>query len=579
MRLGPIGTGIVSLTLSGAAFVAVAVARAQSVPMDAQPACAISPTAFAAMFETGAVTLNGVVKPADSTVNLTPNCGFFSWSEQMFLWLTSPAPAQYGGGSRIMFSPSFYTASPPFSAPDGTRRDFIPNRPGLPIRMMLRATELGPHMLPALISKTGQVIEVQRADPDKPVPPVVRLQNGALVRLTSVRRGPTGMLQFFGARGAKLQVRKIATPTISRQSVRLRSGKLAHIVPMEAMQTAIQARKFIIGGIPIFIDPSNTVIDVEPGQADGGVLISQNGSLIYYIIALNDVFAYSRTMRGAPIIPEPTTLTMPMTAADAAAITSFAAAHGHVIADPEALAIESKSSWIAASAVSDPGDYVVAQATVPVFDKSNPNMWVATSAQTTIPVVMVGIHVVGSTNGHGEMVWGSFEHVSNAPNASYNYSSTSGIKTVPQNTSGNWVFTPNGSTGPFNAMNARVGSSDSQIVGTPVSSTPVLRMHPWGMPGSDTTMNTQVISSTASVISQLAPGDVRRNYFQLGTTWTAGGAPPNGSNQVGTNLLANATIETFAQAQGTGTGTNCFSCHETNTTEVSHVYDMMKVLF
>jgi len=34
----------------------------------------------------------------------------------------------------------------------------------------------------------------------------------------------------------------------------------------------------VINKIPIFIDSAGNVIDVEPGQADSGVLISQNGS-------------------------------------------------------------------------------------------------------------------------------------------------------------------------------------------------------------------------------------------------------------------------------------------------------------
>lgn len=578
MRSGTIGSSLVPLALSSAVFAIVA-ATAQTVPMDAQPTCAIAPATFAAMFESGAVTLNGVVKPADSTVNLTPNCSFFNWSDQMFLWLTSPAPRRYGGGSRIMFSPSFYTASPPFGIAPNERRDFIQNRPGTPIRMMLRATELGPHLLPAVISRTGQVIEVQRADPAKPVPPIVRLQSGAVVRLADVRRAPTGALQFFDARGAQLQVRKLALPPLLRQSVRLENNRVVPVVTLRAMQTAIQARKFVVRGIPIFVDSANVVIDVEPGQADGGVLISQNGSLIYYIVALNDVFAYSRTMRGSALIPKTTTLTMPLTTTDAATITAFAATHGHSIADPNALAIETKSSWVAASAVANPDDYIQADATVPVFDKSNPNEWVPTGAQTTIKVVMVGIHVVGSTKGHGEMVWGTYEHVGNAPSASFTYSSTSGIKTVPQNTVGSWLFTPSGASAPFNAMNASVGAG-GHIVGTPVAWTPVLRMSPWGMAGSNTSMNTQVISSTASVIAQLAPGDVRRNYFQLGTTWTINGAPPNGRNQVGTNQLANATIETFMQAATPGaSGSNCFTCHQNNTVAVSHVYRMMNPLF
>jgi hypothetical protein len=550
--------------------------RAQTVPTDPQPTCAISAPAFNAMFESGTVTLNGVVKPADSTLVLNPNCPFFTWSEQMYLWMTSPAPSRYGGGSRIMFSPTFYTVSP---ADANGRRDFIQNKVGVPIRMMLRTTELGPHLLPALLTRTGQVVEVARPDPRKPVPAQIRLLSGALVPLSDVRVAPNRQLQFFSA-GKPVVARKLALPMVQRPMVMMANGQARPMVPVAAMQNAIQARKLVFHGIPVFIDSSNNVIDVEPGQADGGVLLSQGNSLIYYISVVNDVFAYHRTMQGPAVIPFGTSITFPMTMADANAVKTFAAAHGHTIVDPEALAIESKSSWIEASAVPNPNDYVSVNATVPTFDKSNPNKWVP-NGQHTIKLVMVGIHVVGSTNGHGEMVWGSFEHVTNAPNAAYSYNSTSGPKTVAQNTAGSWLFTPSGSAGPFNGMNASWDTGTGNIVGTPVAKTPVLRMRPWGMPGSNASSNTQVISSNASVIAQLIAGDVRRNYFQIGTTWTINGQPPNSGNQVGTNQLANATIETFMQASSptSGTGSNCFTCHQSNKVSVSHSYPEMNPLF
>src|SRR5262245_42642255 len=68
-------------------------------PADAQPTCTVPPAMFASWFDTGMVIVDGVVKPADS-VNFpnAPNCSFYQWSEQMFLWATSPAPAAYGGG-------------------------------------------------------------------------------------------------------------------------------------------------------------------------------------------------------------------------------------------------------------------------------------------------------------------------------------------------------------------------------------------------------------------------------------------------------------------------------------------------
>ena len=550
--------------------------RAQTVPTDPQPTCAISGPAFNAMFESGSVTLNGVVKPADSTLVLNPNCPFFTWSEQMYLWMTSPAPRRYGGGSHIMFSPSFYTVSP---ADANGRRDFIQNKVGVPIRMMLRATELGPHLLPALLTRTGQVVEVARPDPRRPVPAQIRLQSGALVTLSDVRVAPNRQLQFFSA-GKPVVARKLVLPMVQRPMVML-AGKPRPMVPVAAMQNAIQARKLVFHGIPVFIDSANNVIDVEPGQADGGVLVSQGNALIYYITVVNDVFAYHRTMQGPAVIPFNTNLTFPMTTADANAVKAFAASHGHTIVDPEALAIESKSSWIAASEVSNPNDYISVNATVPTFDKSNPNMWVP-NGQQTIKLVMVGFHVVGSTNGHGEMVWGSFEHTGNAPNATYSYNSTSGLKTMQQNSApGPWLFAPSPAVAPFNGMNASWDPGSGNITGTPIAKTPVLRMRPWGMLPSNASSNTQVISSNASVIAQLIAGDVRRNYFQLGTTWTINGQPPNSGNQVGTNQLANATIETFMQAASptTGSGSNCFSCHSTNKVVVSHSYPDMNPLF
>ncbi|MBR0346185.1 MAG: hypothetical protein IJI03_13095, partial [Rudaea sp.] len=130
MNLSGLKTQIVfciATLLLGAAAPAVA----QTVPTDAAGGCPIPAATVAAFFESGHPSLNGVVKPADSTQVLLPNCGFFQWTEQMFLWLTSPAPSRYGGGSRIMFSPSFYTVSPEDSSTP-PRRTFVANTPGRP---------------------------------------------------------------------------------------------------------------------------------------------------------------------------------------------------------------------------------------------------------------------------------------------------------------------------------------------------------------------------------------------------------------------------------------------------------------
>src|SRR5215468_8247434 len=68
-------------------------ATAQTVlPADAKATCTVSAVEFENWFVSGTVTLNGSVDPANSlTFPNIPNCTFYKWSEQMFLWLTSPA--------------------------------------------------------------------------------------------------------------------------------------------------------------------------------------------------------------------------------------------------------------------------------------------------------------------------------------------------------------------------------------------------------------------------------------------------------------------------------------------------------
>jgi hypothetical protein len=429
----------------------------------------------------------------------------------MFLWLTSPAPARYGGGSHIMFSPQFFTVSPEDS---GGRRTFIRNSPGSPIRMNLRAMELGPHGLPMVLSRTGQVVEVKRESPGQK-PPTINLANGTPAQISKVQKTAEGKLQFFDKSGKVVQPRMLKLAPVVRQRIMLTPGRPTPVVPAVAFKEAIQARKLVINKIPIFIDPTGSVIDVEPGQADSGVLISQNGSLIFYITAVNGVFAYHRSMQGAAVIPPTTAITFPRTAGEVAPVVTFAAGKGHTILDPNALAIETKSSWIATTAVPNPSDYIQVNAVVPTFNKNNPNNWVPIpNRQTTLKLVMLGLHVVGSTNGHGEMVWGTFEHLGNAPNATYAYNSTSGLKAIAQNTAGIWLFTPSGSAGPFNiTSNSWTGSA---ITGSPVGPAAVLRAKPWGSndggsPANAASLNTQVISANASVISQLNAADVRRS--------------------------------------------------------------------
>jgi hypothetical protein len=198
---------------------------------------------------------------------------------------------------------------------------------------------------------------------------------------------------------------------------------------------------------------------------------------------------------------------------------------------------------------------------------------------------MVGMHVVGSTAGHPEMIWATFEHQSNMPNGEYRYIDTNNnIKTVARDTSGDWLFSTNGAAGPFNQahMSWSEGNIDANTgEGFTISPSDTIRWKAWGSASTKASANTDVISINNTVRSLLAAGDVRRNYILTGATWTIGGGEPTETNQVGTNKLANGTMETYHQGSDASamTGSNCFTCHTTNSTSVSAIYNPLKPLF
>jgi hypothetical protein len=121
--------GLARTLLAATALVSFSqIASAQTVlPANAKTTCTVSAVEFADWFISGTVTVNGGVDPANSlTFPNMPNCSFYKWSEQMFLWLTSPVPAKYGGGTHVFNSPVFYDVSPP-DPNDGFKRTLTPN--------------------------------------------------------------------------------------------------------------------------------------------------------------------------------------------------------------------------------------------------------------------------------------------------------------------------------------------------------------------------------------------------------------------------------------------------------------------
>ncbi len=583
-------TCVISLLAVVAVFVfawpSVVAVDAQTLPLDVKPTCTVSSSLFASWFQSGTVTANGIVNPADSLAfSNNPNCDFYKWSEQMFLWLASPAPSKYGGGSRVFDSPVFYDVSPPNSSGNRTLSQHVPGR----FAFGLRASKVGLHGLPLVRARDGRLFEIERP-----------------------RLGPTGRQLILNKAGKEVEVDRVTLGPNRKPIFLDRAGKtIASPKPVIRKELLVRkdikkqliAQRFMVDRVPILLDIFGNPIEVEQGQAGGdGVLEAQYGSLVYYGIHVNDVYAYFLTGIKDGGIPSPggnvVNAQFPTTAANLSTITAFAAAHGKTFPDPNALAVEVKTSWVETTGLPNPGNYITITANIPVYDKSNPNVWPPTG-QKTAQLALVGMHVVGSTVGHPEMIWASFEHFGNSPNGTFSYVNASNVtQTVTQSTAGSWLFCATGSGGPFNGVHMDVATPPNITSVSPftISASDTLRTKPFGaasdqrpnpLDASSAASNSEIISINDSVIGQLLSGDIRLNYFMLGSTWTIGGAAPNGAfhhvltpsphdvgNEVGTSRLANSTMETYFQGTDTlwASGSNCFSCHGTNKVTVSHIF-------
>ncbi|WP_146171776.1 hypothetical protein [Flavobacterium magnum] len=464
---------------------------ADYLPQDVLQSCTLTPEQFATWFDKGKVSENGFVNAANSlTFGFKSNCDFYKWSEQMFLWMTSPAD-DFGIGKRVIESPVFYTVSPEDSL---GHRTFIQHRKGL------------------LLSAV------------------------------------TGLEKSIG-------------------------------------------------------------IDSEEGQATGDALMAKDGSMVYYITMVNDVYAQFLTavkdgkMSGR---------TFPTTQSVLDSIVAYAKTNNVTLPDATALAMEIKTSWVDVAKLKDADSYIQIDALVPTYDKTA-TKWTITG-QRKARLALLGMHVVGSVAGHPEMVWSTFEHKAVSPNLSYTYvDKENKVKTVKGDIKGDWVL----NSKPQDTVNINVShmkfkgnavyaTFEGAPEGNTVSPSNSTRTKPWGVADSGVPnprnatpaiANSEVISINNSIMSMLAGNDLRKNYMFIGSTWTEKGAAPNGRSYaatdaapgvaVGSSQLANTTMETYIQ---NGTGYNkqgsCFLCHSSFNRKVpqlspdtiSHVFSDLKPL-
>ncbi len=449
--------------------------------------CTVTPTMFNSWFKpsppatTGTATLNGVVLPANS-INFpnTPNCSFYQWAMQDFLWLTSPAPPEYGGGGGLIVdSPTFYDVSPP----DGSgNRTLLRHSAGLIRPLGLRAAQVGPQGLQLSFDTSGRPFQVRPAEAG--ATPMVRNAAGQTVQVVHVRL-EKGKPILLDAKGKVIQAERSVGAIKPQDRAQIKEAQIPAL---------ITATRFIIDGFPIFIDPALAVIDVEQGQAtfggNGGVLeaqlsgvpSSQGERLVYFATIVNDVYAYYATgvldgkisltplngplSQGLPVCPgaapSVTINCFPTNQGDLTQITNFAltapAPFPTTFPDGAALAVEVKSAWVEAAGLPNLSSYITMTATIPNYTQTSTTTWTQQSGQKTVQLALVGMHVVGSAAGHPEMIWATFEHVANTPRAPYQYINASGTTVTVSPTVSNlpaiggtslpWLFSAAGAASP-----------------------------------------------------------------------------------------------------------------------------------
>lgn len=318
------------------------------------------------------------------------------------------------------------------------------------------------------------------------------------------------------------------------------------------------------------------------GQAGGNdTLMALNGSLVYFGVNANDVYAWFNTAVTNGAIPVGTPF--PSSQAELDPIVAYAKLKGVDLPDAKALTMEIKSAWVDFATLADKSEYITMPAVVPNYKRVSPTNWVIDAQIPTVPktLALVGIHVVGPVKGHPEMVWSTFEHKRNAPDNAYYVSGKR--QPVPFNSKGKWTFMADAGT-QAGALVAQmtVSSADGSITATPgntIRANNVYRVMPWGNDGSTSASaanNSRLISLNGDIRRMLgALGDVRANYFQVGAVWTRDGSVPanpgDTSKQAGSLRLGNATMETYHQANTPG----CFGCHNaTSSIGTSHMFSV-----
>jgi hypothetical protein len=290
-------------------------------------------------------------------------------------------------------------------------------------------------------------------------------------------------------------------------------------------------------------------------EADGNMLVSQNGYPVYASVHMNQ--AYFDTAKNNLIYTGD--------------YTKNAAKDDYF---PVGAAVF-KATWLRLdNGQTAPLGTFTTQAEVPVLTVQNGNAVPVAGKFVTVTVALVGLHVVGTTINHPEFLWATFEHKLNSPEQPDNW-----FAPTAQSNPNNFTFYQ--ANTPFSQVNianqnlpATLTFNEATQKFSPVTN--VVLVNKTG--GENQPNGVQNIAnlnkaSQGFLANQSAAQAVFANYDLIGTVWmlpntyvttTPNWWNLNQTNAVGSVNLANATAETFLQVASNGNMANvqnCFLCH------------------
>ncbi len=558
-----------------------AVAAEVLLPGDGRNASCVSssPDEIGGWFSTeSGIPPGSVTVPDNSNLDLNDSCSFFKAAAHMFLWLTSSAPAEYGGGSHVFNSSVFYEVSGPNDARRRTLRQ-IPRGPDQVAYarehpLDLKVVQKRPGTPASIADIAGKFHAVR-------IPKWVQQESGALSSIFRTQIEKDGQVIFFDLKGAPIA--RMTDPN-EKQTI-LDQDRRPIVIAGET--AAANGRRYPTDG-------NGDFIEYEEGQADQeeSVLMAQStgqtNPLVYYGIRVNDVYAYFHKAAASDqsIDKFPT---------NDSALTALLSRR---LPDVKALAVELKMAWIDTDglAPAEVARYVTIPARIQAYKQADPTnqTWIPNGYRDTT-LGLVGMHVVFSAKDHPQMLWATFEHVKNTPSAvKYEYWDSAGNEHDHEDKLGPWLFSSALICDDATKNQRRMSFGNESIVAATnneIGPSDVCRMNPWGDAEGKKDDNTDIIGINRRMRDVLPTDDPRKNYILVGVTWTPNGELPSeynvgsGTNHRGTPRLANTAMETFVQERvifrnGTARPSNCLACHrhDTRTLKLSHIWSEIEDL-